>query len=293
MKSSGIWFAKFLSFLMFLCPQFLQIAMARFLAFLWWDLFRLRRLTIYRNLTIVFPDLSKAEKNRIAERGLFWMGYHFLEFLKIPLLTQARLKRQAVFHGIENYENAKLKQKGVLFLSLHLGSGDIATAMMSMAGLPCNLISKKFKQKIINDFWFGVRESKGTKFIDPHGRSTAFDILGALNRQEIVIFVLDQFMGKPYGIETTFFGRKTGTAYGLALFALKTGAPVLPVYTMTDEDGKQHIFFDPAIEAIEPEKNRDLQLLKMTTQYNQAIEKIILRFPEQWMWVHRRWKKWE
>ncbi|MFN7729372.1 MAG: lysophospholipid acyltransferase family protein [Bdellovibrio sp.] len=273
-------------------PRSFQRGVAWILGFLWWDLFRLRRFTIYRNLTIVFPDLSKAEKRRVARESLFWMGYNFLDFLKIPQLSAGSLKTQVVFNNIENYEKAHAQGKGVYFLSLHLGNGDVATAMMSLAGIPCHLISKKFKQKWLNDFWFGVREMKGTKFIDPHGRKTPFEILKAIGQNEVVVFVLDQFMGKPYGIESKFFGRVTGTAYGLALFALKTQSPVVPVYTVTDKDGRLQIYFERPIPQISGE-NRDLQIAEMTAEYNRALERIILRHPEQWMWVHRRWKTWE
>jgi KDO2-lipid IV(A) lauroyltransferase len=105
-------------------------------------------------------------------------------------------------------------------------------------------------------------------------------------------------MGRPYGIETTFFGRKTGTAYGLALFALKTKAPVLPLYTYRDEKFRTHLVFGEEIKLREPQntstaQDRDLQILQMTQEYNTVIERIVTEHPDQWMWVHRRWKRWE
>lgn len=273
-------------------PRRARHAFGWMLGFLWWDVFRLRRFTIFRNLCIAFPDLPKRRKIEIARESLTWMGVHFLEFLTIPALGPGDLGRKVVFEGIEHYEKARAGGKGVYFLSLHVGNGDFGVALMSMAGIPIHLISKKFKQKWINDFWFGVRESRGTRFIDPHGPKTPFEILKAIGKNEVVVFVLDQFMGKPYGIETRFFGRKTGTAYGLALFALKTGSPVLPVYTYTDPSGRTRVVFEEPIPRVEVE-DRDLQILQMTEKYNEALENIIRRHPEQWMWVHRRWKTWE
>ena len=99
-------------------------------------------------------------------------------------------------------------------------------------------------------------------------------------------------MGKPYGIETTFFGRKTGTAYGLALFAMKSKAPVIPVYAYRDEDLKTHVVFEEEIQ-VENIEDKDLQIRVMTQKYNDRVESIVRRHREQWMWVHRRWKKWE
>jgi KDO2-lipid IV(A) lauroyltransferase len=288
----GLWFAKILSFFVSLIPRPLILLFGRFLGFLWWDVLRLRRFTIYRNLSIVFPDLSKQQKSEIARESLNRMGVNFLDFLRIPSLGPGYLRRHAIFEGLENYEEVRRRGKGVFMMSLHIGNGDFGVALMALAGIPVNLISKKFKQKWINDFWFGVREMRGTKFFDPHGKRTAFDILKATSQNQVVVFVLDQFMGKPFGIESTFFGRKTGTAYGLALFSLKSGVPVVPAYTYWDAQGKVHVVFEPPIEPV-PGDDRDLQIKEMTEQYNRVLEKIILRHPEQWMWVHRRWKKWE
>lgn len=292
MRKLTQWFPDLLALFVSCLPRTVLRALAWALGFLWWDIFRLRRFTIFRNLCIVFPNLTKKEKIRIARESLFWMGTSFLEFLMIPRLNERYLRNHVVFEGIHHYENARRSGKGVYFLSLHIGNGDLAVALMSVAGIPIHLISKKFKNRWINDFWFGVRERKGTRFIDPHGSKTPFEILKALGRNEVVTFVLDQFMGKPYGIETTFFGRKTGTAYGLALFAIKTKSPVLPVYTYRDEEGKTHVVFEEPI-ALNETKDRDLQIQQMTQNYNQALERIILKHPEQWMWVHRRWKLWE
>lgn len=266
--------------------------MGRFLAFLWWDVFRFRRFTLYRNVSIVFPEKTKQEKISLIKKSLCWMGYNFVEVLQIPSFDLDRMEKEARFEGLENYQKAKAQGKGVLLLSLHIGNGDAAVAYMSLFGMDINLITKRFKNKTFNDVWFGLRGKSGTKFIEAHGRETAFQILKSLKNQGSVVFVLDQFMGKPFGIESQFFGKTTGTAYGLALFAAKTRAPVITASTYRDEDFKTVISFGPEIE-FEENSNNDLQTRQMTEKYNKALEKIILNHPEQWMWVHRRWKKFE
>jgi KDO2-lipid IV(A) lauroyltransferase len=279
-------------------PLKMRWAMAGFLAWLWWEVLRLRRFTVYRNLSFVFPKMSKSEKQALAKISLKNMCYNFVDFLLMPIFTKDYIQDKCIVHGLENYEKAQKENKGVLFLSLHIGNGDVGMAMLALKGLPMSLISKKMKNKFANEFWFGVRERMGNQFIDPHGSSTAFDILKTLKRKQGVVFVIDQFMGRPYGIETTFFGRKTGTAYGLALFALKTKAPVLPIYNYRDDQFRTHLVIGEEIRpTIKTEgslsEDRDLQILQMTQEYNSVIESIVLKHPEQWMWVHRRWKRWE
>lgn len=284
--------AKIFSYLIHVFPRRLQWQLSRFLAFLWWDVLRLRRFTLYRNISIAFPKVSKEERRRLVKESLRHLAFTFLEVMEIPALNKAWVDREVVFEGHENYEKAKAQGKGVLMLSLHLANGDMGATALSLNGYPIHLISKKFKLKWLNDFWWGIRREKGARFIDAHNAENAFQILKALRAKEDVIFVMDQFMGRPYGIPNTFFGRPTATAYGLALFASKTKAPVIPVYTYRTPDLRTHVVFGPAVELISDE-DKDLQIAKMTQRYNEVLENIIRAHPEQWMWVHRRWKRWE
>ncbi len=266
------------------------------LAFLWFDLFRIRRWTVLKNLSIAFPEKSHDERVRLGRESMRYTCYNFFEFSLLPTFDQKWVDENVIFHGLEQFEKAKAQGKGVLLLSMHVGNGDVGVAALALKGLRLNLISKKFKNQAINQFWFGVRERMGTRFFEAHGRNLAFDILKACRNNEGVVFVIDQFMGKPYGIESTFFGRKTGTAYGLALFALKTEAPVLPVYTYRDEDLKTHVVFEEPVNTeivTENKQDKDLQIKRMTQKYNDRVENIVREHPEQWMWIHRRWKKWE
>lgn len=283
-----------LAFFSWILPRPLRWGVAMLLGWLWFDVFCFRRLTILKNLTIAFPDWSKHRKIQVGRHSIFHLCYNFLEFCLLPFCGKRWLEKQVIFHGFENYEKARAKGKGVLILTLHIGNGDMAIAAIALKYNRLYVISKKFRNRFINQLWFGVREKMGTHFIDPHGRSTAFDILRACKQNDSVVFVIDQFMGKPFGIETRFFGRRTGTAYGLALFSLKTKAPVVPMFTYRDDQGRIHVVCDPEIVAeTETAPDRDLQIQKMTQKYNDKVEDIIRRHPEQWMWVHRRWKTWE
>lgn len=285
--------AKLLSFVLSiffsLWPVQMRWYFAKGLAFLAFDIFGVRRFTILKNISLVFPQKSHAERLALARKSLSHLCFNFIEFCLLPRVNKRWSEQNLIVHGWNHYEEARLRNKGVLFLSLHLGNGDVGIAALSLLGIRINSISKKFKNLFANEFWFGVREKMGAKFLAPHGKNLAFDILKACRQKEAVIFVIDQFMGPPYGMATSFFGKKTGTAYGLSLFSIKTGAPVVPVYVYRDEKFKTHLAFEPAVEAV-ADDNKDLQLQKTTQKYNDVLEKIILQHPEQWMWMHRRWK---
>lgn len=259
---------------------------------LWFDILKLRRFTVLKNVTIAFPGESHEARVQMARKSMHHLCYGFFEFTQMPFCNPEWLRSEVVIEGLENYENALSQGKGALLLSLHLGNGDLGAAAAALKGIRLHLISKKFKNPFMNQLWFGVREKLGTRFLEAHGSSLAFDILKAVRANEGVVFVIDQFMGKPYGIETTFFGKKTGTAYGLALFALKTRAPVLPIYTYRDENLRTHLVFDKEV-PFEKIEDKDLQIQVMTQKYTDQVEELVRKHREQWMWVHRRWKKWE
>lgn len=283
-----------LCWLLYVLPHFFIVCVGNLLAFLWIDLFKVRRDVIMHNLHIAFPEWSDEKSSNIARRSIYKMARGAALIFTIPFWQKKDLETRMIFHGEEHLKKALEKNKGVFLLSLHLGTGDLAAAALMMKGYPISIITKRFKNKLVDDLWFSVRSGQGVKFIEAHGKTTAFDILKVLKKNQSVCFVVDQFMGKPYGIETTFFGRKTGTAYGLALFYLKTRSPIVPIYTYLDETDKIHICFDPTLD-VEPliSEDKEKSILSMTQAFNDKLEEIIRRFPEHWMWVHRRWKDFE
>ena len=295
MKKSLRFLISIFSYILILFPRTWVRKSGSWLGFLWFDVFGFRKEIVLSNINIAFPEWSDDKKLAVGRESVYQLGYNFAEFLTIPALSPKWIAKNAVIEGIENLRAAQAHGKGVLMLSLHIGNGDVGANVLVQQGIGVYIISKRFKTKWFDDIWFSIRGARGVQYIDAHGPNNAFDILKALKKKSGVVFVLDQFMGKPYGIETEFFGKKTGTAYGLALFAQKTKAPVLPLYTYEGTDGKIHVVIEPALdtESCLVDDNKDQSILNLTQSFNDRIEKIVRQHPEQWMWVHRRWKDFE
>jgi len=255
-----------------------------FLAFLWWDVFRIRRKVVLENISRVFPNLTEKEKNNLARASIQSMGRTVMEYTLVGGMSRKRSEWLFKVRGQEYFEQAFKKNKGVCLLTMHLGNGDLALSVLSALGYPMFLISKEFKLRWLNDLWFNLRGKSGTQFIPP--RNSSYAILKALKKNTCVVFVNDQYMGPPIGAKTTFFGIETGTALGLAIMAHRSEAPVIPVYTYREKNGHHVIEFLPEIPLAETE-------VESTQRFNSFIEQSILKHPEQWMWVHRRWKKFE
>ena len=275
------------AWVLFHLPRPLRFFLGDVLGILWFDVFRIRRQVVFDNLDRVYPDKSRAEKARIGRWSLRNMGRDLIEYSFLPFLNESHLDSLFHFSGEEHLEAAIQKDKGVCLLTLHMGNGDLSCSALSIRGYKVHLISKVFKMQWLNDLWFGMRSRVGTKFIAP--RNSSYHVLKALKKKEIVIFVMDQFTGPPIGVRTTFFGHETGTGFGLALMAQRSGAPVVPITTTRNPDGTHNIRILPEIPWVD-KGSRDESLVSMTQEYNHCLEKIVLDCPEQWMWVHKRWK---
>jgi KDO2-lipid IV(A) lauroyltransferase len=278
-----------------LFPRSWVRATGSWLGFLWFDVLGFRKKIIVDNLDIAFPEWPLEKKLSVGRKSVYQLGYNFAEFLTIPAINPKWIEKHAVIEGMENLRQAQSLKKGVMFLSLHLGNGDLGANILVQKNAEIFIITKRFKTKWFDDLWFAIRGARGVQYIDAHGASNAFDILKALKKNAGIVFVLDQFMGKPFGIETSFFGKKTGTAYGLGLFVQKTKAPVVPLYTYEGADNKIHIVIEPPLDtqACVVDDNKDQTILNLTQLFNDKLEEIIRKHPEQWMWIHRRWKEFE
>ncbi|MEQ1843078.1 MAG: lysophospholipid acyltransferase family protein, partial [Verrucomicrobiales bacterium] len=139
-----------------------------------------------------------------------------------------------------------------------------------------------FNDLIMRRFWkagFGVIEKTGT--LD--------DILELLERNHIIVSIFDQFTSPKNGVQTDFLGHPAWTFKSLAILAQFTGAPVIPSSSWREPDGTHVLCFEPPVEITSDGPTRDI-INKNTRRFNEALERIVLRHPEQWLWMHRRWK---
>jgi len=253
------------------------------------DVLRFRRGIINENLERAFPGMPAAKKRRLGRKSLITLGHLLVEFTGLPFMDESWVDRNITFEGMEHYQKAGEKGKGVLLLGLHMGSGECVLGSMCLKGMPIVLIGKRLRTPSMDRLLFESRARTGMEFIPTHGKSTAMHILKALRKEKNVLFVLDQHIYPPYGVATTFFGHRVGTGFGLALFAQKTQAPVIPLHSFRDSSGRNHVVFGPEIPFV-AEDTKQETLEKMTQTYNHILEDIIRKHPDQWLWIHRRWK---
>lgn len=281
-------FGRALSFILRHSPAFVRSSLGALLGMLWFDVLRIRRQIVIDNITKAFPDLSHSEKVKLGRRSLVNLGRNFVDYSWLPVLDKNNFREHFEFHNLQVLDEALSKGKGVLLLTLHLGHGDMACAGLSLLGYRVFMVSKFFKVQWLNDLWFGMRRKLGTEFIAP--RNSTFPLLRALKANSLVILPLDQFTGPPIGVRTTFFGHETGTAAGMALMADRSEASVVAAYTVRTLSGKHAVYFGPVM-PVKLEGDREQSLVTVTQQFNDQLEEFVKMHPEQWMWIHRRWKR--
>ena len=254
---------------------------------LYWLHPRLRRVGM-RNLELAMPEKSLAERKRILKNVYLSLGRLLAEIPKFPAYTLENVDRIAVYDGLENYLAARDRGKGVLFMTAHLGGWEIGSFVHSMHGHWHNIIVRDLDNPLLNRWVRDLRTLHGNKTYDKD--DYARGLLSAMKRGETVGVLMDTNMTPPQGIFVNYFGLPACTAGGVARVAMRTGAAVLPAFTIWDEAlGKYRIRFEPAIPTI-CTGDDDADAIANTQNYTAAIEQAVRANPEQWLWVHRRWK---
>jgi KDO2-lipid IV(A) lauroyltransferase len=248
---------------------------------------RLRRVG-QKNLKIALPELSEAQRKRILRSVFAGLGRQLAEFSHFPKYTRENVSRVAIYEGFENFDAARRLGKGVLFLTAHVGTWEIGSFAHSIYGNPMNVVVRDLDNKLVDGLVRRYRTLHGNVTFD--NRDFARGLLGAMRGGETVGILMDTNMTPPQGVFVDFFGIPACTASGLARVALKTGAAVVPAFTIWDAAiGKYKISFSPPLALIQT-GNAEADAVSNTALFTKAIESCVREHPEQWLWVHRRWK---
>jgi KDO2-lipid IV(A) lauroyltransferase len=255
-------------------------------------IFPLRRKVILANLNRVYGDtVAPGEIVRLAQAHYGHLWRLFGEFLKFRWLPQARKTALVRVENIEGLVAAVNQGKGVLVLTGHFGNWEVAT-IAGIGNYPEVRGRFHFVRRAIKPKWLDALVTRrfnqaGFGVLPKRGSLDA--ILATLAAGDMIVFPFDQHARPPDGIEVDFFGHPAWTFKSLAIIALATGAPVLPATSWREPDGRHVLRFEDALSPIELPNTNDA-IRANTRAYNATLERLILARPEQWYWVHRRWK---
>jgi Kdo2-lipid IVA lauroyltransferase/acyltransferase len=248
---------------------------------------RLRRVGM-RNLEIAFPEKTKAEHARILRGEFASLGRQLAEVCRFPKYTIENIDEVVAFEDFENLERARERGKGVLLFAGHFGGWELSSFVISMRGHWMHVIMRGMDNVYLGRLVERYRTMHGNKTVDKD--DFVRGLLSAMRAGEVVGMLIDTNMTPPQGIFVNFFGVPACTASGLARIALKTDASVVPTFTIWDEKlGKYRLRFDPAVDLVRS-GDAEADIKNNTQKVTSIIEDYVRKYPEQWLWVHRRWK---
>ena len=278
---------KALSALLSCLPLRFALAVGRALGWVIGSVVRYRRAYAQSALSSSFPEKPAGEIRDILRRMYGNIGMDFVEMMRLPRLSEAAARELVSVENVENLKSAYEQGRGVLALCGHIGNWEWLATLTPLSGYPLTIIAKSIKNASLQEFWWGVRQRFGSRVLPAH--NSYRPCLKALKNGGIIGFMLDQNMTRDEGIYVDFFGRPACTTPGLAYMAFQSRAPVVPVFICRQPDVRRHVI--KILPAIDPPADIEPESVRAFTQHCTAVlEQIIREHPEQWTWIHYRWK---
>ena len=256
-------------------------------AFAYNTLSRLRQ-TGQRNLEQAFPEASAAHRATILKQVYRNLGHQLAEFCRMSSYTPEFARTLIRYEGLENYLAAHDSGNGVLVLTGHLGAWELSSFHHSLMGYPMGMVIRRLDNPLVDEFVNRIRCLHGNRVL--HKDDFARGLIASMRAGETVGILMDTNMTPPQGVFVPFFGRQTATASGLARVALKTGAAVVPGFLLWSESEQRYILhFGPRVDLVDT-GDSESDAIANTANFTAIIESCIRQYPDQWLWMHRRWK---
>ncbi len=253
----------------------------------WRILPRLRRHAAI-NLRLAYPEMAEVERQRLAHESFQSLGRLLAEVSQFPRLNPGNIGQIVRYVGLENYLEAVARGRGVIFLTGHIGAWELSVYAHSVYGYPSSFLARRVDNPLVERLAERYRTMYGNRSIDK--KTGIREVIRTLKSGGVVGILADLNALREEGVFCNFFGVAASTTVGVATLALRTGATVIPGYLVWDKAKQSHeLHFEPPVETIDTGQ-READISANTARYTSILEGIIRRYPDQWLWIHRRWR---
>lgn len=253
----------------------------------WVCLPRLRQVGM-SNLAMALPAQAASLRRKTLLRSFISQGLQLAEFAQMRRYTASRAQELIRYEGLDHYLQARAGGRGVLVLTAHLGAWELSSFFHSLMGYPMGLVIRRLDNSRVDTLVNGIRTMHGNRVL--HKDDFARGLLKAMHAGETVGILMDTNMTPPQGVFVPFFGVEACTASGLARVASRSGAAVLPGFLLWEKAERRYVLhFGPQL-TLQQSGEAEADALANTALFTRTLEHYIRRYPEQWLWVHRRWK---
>ena len=234
------------------------------------------------------PELGRAERRKILDGLCASIGRLLGEFSQFPKITRDNIADVVVYDGFENYECAARQGRGVLLLTGHFGAWELCAFAQGMYGHPLSFLVRPLDNPLLDGLISRYRTRSGNRTIDKNDAVRA--VLKRLREGGDVGLLVDVNTVADEGVFCDFFGIPACSTTGLAVFALRADAPVVPGFLIWDDHLRKHVLrFEPEVPLIRTGDFKEEVRLN-TQAYMDVIERFARRYPGQWLWIHKRWQ---
>ncbi len=273
-----------------LLPAGLRVLVGRFIGWSLRCVFRFRIRIVRMQLALAFPEWDESQLEKTV-RGLYrHLGLSLVEILSLPGVNPEFIQNIINYEGEQNLKDGLARGKGVLLLTCHIGNWELPGISLVADGYNIRAIGKEMKNAAGDTLREMLRDGNGVVTIPR--RNSIKQILRELKQNNVVTVVLDQNMTADEGIFVDFFGYPACTMKALAVLAARTGAAVIPCQMWREPNCRDHwIKFHPAVPCEElPDADVEENHRHNTQRYTKVLEAMIRSRPEQWLWIHKRWR---
>jgi KDO2-lipid IV(A) lauroyltransferase len=247
----------------------------------------LRRTAMF-NLQLAFPEMTDGDRRGIVRGMVRQLGWLAAEFSQFPKLTRENIERVVTVEGAENFDAAQRRGKGVLFLTGHMSAWELSSFAHALFGHPLHFLVRPLANRQVDELVNRYRCLSGNQPIEKN--RSARTILKVLGAGGTVGILADHNTIIEEGVFVNFFGIPASTTAGLAKIALRTDAAIVPVFLRWDHTKRKYILrFDSAVE-LRRTADEDIDVRENTAQFTGVIESYVRKYPDQWLWAHKRWK---
>jgi KDO2-lipid IV(A) lauroyltransferase len=272
--------------LVWLLPRRLVLAGGAAVGWMFYVLDAPRRRLALANLTAAFPVRPLRERRAIARATYTNVGRHLLDLIKVSSMPRDRLMSLVEFEGADVVEQAYARGRGVIFYSGHFGVWELQVMAHAYRFEPLAMVSRTLDNPRLDALLERVRTRCGTRMI--YRRGAIRQILRELAARRGVGMMIDQHLHHSSAIYVDFFNRPAATTSAIALLALRTGAPVVPIFSLPLPGGRYRMVYEPAVEP--PRTEGPEAVREFTERCTDVLESYVRRDPQLWLWMHRRWR---
>jgi Kdo2-lipid IVA lauroyltransferase/acyltransferase len=244
-----------------------------------------RRLAI-ENLRAAFPSRADTECHTICREMFSHFGRLLIVLLKFSTMRPDEMLARVEFEGEERVIHAHGQNRGVLLYTGHFGFWEINALVHALTLKPMAVLARPLDNPLLHDLLESVRTSTGNSVF--YRRGAIRRVLRALEANQAVAFLIDQHMQPADAVYVDFFNRPAATTSALAALALRTGAPVVPVFALPLPGGRFRMVYEHAVEP--PDADSEHAITEFTQRCTDVLEMYVRRYPELWLWMHRRWR---